>query len=238
MENILKFEGAGWADCDTSKATDLLNCRIRTAFSVEEKVYYLECLISEERKNKGQYELWVDAFLDITEAKSLYCDYDRLPEERKTQLSANKAELLNFINSTTGADFTDIETVNDNSFRVFPDAPEGIDHRRVFRLGNTGEVYVAPQVLTAYEQFKHNARADENARLFEFNFCSPVDMTVDFCRKLLLRKGYKFTRTGKKETGEPEAIFNDDFMWGGAVQEENRIAIRLDRLTVNTLGVR
>jgi len=147
MENTLRFEGAGWADCDTSKATDLQNCRIRTAFSVGEKAYYLECLINNSRKKADQYTLFIDAFEDITVAKSLYCNYDRLPEERNAPLPATKAALLDFINTTTGAGFTDIETVNDDSYRVFPPAPEGIDHRRVFRLGNTGEVYIAPQVL-------------------------------------------------------------------------------------------
>jgi hypothetical protein len=225
----LFFEGAGWAEADTSKATDLQNCRIRTAFSVGGKVYYLECMVCTDRKKAGQYQLLIDAFEDITVARSLFCDYVRLPEERNTQLEACKAALLDFINTTTGADFADIETVNDGSYRVFPEAPEGVDHRRVFRLGNTGEVYVAPQVLTAYEQFKVNARNSEGCVLQEWGFTQQVDMSIDFCRKILARRGYKFTGTS-----QGKAIFNNSYIWAGAIQEGNRIAIRLDKYsTVN-----
>lgn len=224
MENTLRFEGAGWADCDTSKATDLQNCRIRTAFSVGEKAYYLECLVCNAREKPGQHQLLVDAFKDITEAHSLFCDYVRLPEEH-IWLDACKSALLDFINTTTGAGFADIETVNDDSYRVFPPAPEGIDHRRVFRLGNTGEVYIAPQVLTGYEQFVFDARNSEGSVLLEYGFIQQVDISIDFCRKILARKGYKFTGTA-----QGNAVFNDSHIWAGAVQDGRKIAIRLDQI--------
>lgn len=233
MKKTLYFEGAGWADCDTSKATDLQNCRIRTAFSVKEKVYYLEGSVSYPGKvpTPENVKFYIQHYMNITTAESLFCDYKNMPY-LDSVFPATKAELLNFINTTTGADFTDIETVNDNSFRVFPDAPTGVDHGRVFRLGNTGEVYIAPQVLNAYEQFVSDSRADDNAELFQFSFFNSVDMTVDFCRKLLQRKGYKFTGTGRNEYGEPEAVFNDTLIWAGAIQEGNKVAIRLDKYSV------
>ena len=32
VSKLIKFEGAGWASADTSKATDMKNCRVRTTF--------------------------------------------------------------------------------------------------------------------------------------------------------------------------------------------------------------
>lgn len=30
LNKTIKFEGAGWSEADTSKATDMTNCRVRT----------------------------------------------------------------------------------------------------------------------------------------------------------------------------------------------------------------
>ena len=32
VNKLIKFEGAGWEEADTSKATDMKNCRVRTTF--------------------------------------------------------------------------------------------------------------------------------------------------------------------------------------------------------------
>ena len=41
----LVFEGAGWAGADTSKRTDVTNCRIRTRIKNREgRIIYLEML--------------------------------------------------------------------------------------------------------------------------------------------------------------------------------------------------
>ena len=49
----LIFEGAGWSEADTSKGTDVTNCRIRTRIRNNEgRVIYLEMgCYKDEKKN-------------------------------------------------------------------------------------------------------------------------------------------------------------------------------------------
>ena len=72
---ILYFEGAGWSNADISKST-IGNCRIRTAFHLDDgRLVYLEIIGSERTKRslpevyKWPYTGFVDSCFYITDEK-------------------------------------------------------------------------------------------------------------------------------------------------------------------------
>jgi len=68
----LYFEGAGWPDADSSKATDVGNCRIRTAFTNDKgQKIYLEISQAPAFNNKGkridgEYRMYISHIFYIT----------------------------------------------------------------------------------------------------------------------------------------------------------------------------
>lgn len=133
-KKVLYFEGAGWADADISKKTDLENCRIRTVFTNNEgRKIYLELIsyeksISDKKINRyPEHQIGdVIGFIDFcfyidTESKDP-CNECTIEIERKVKFNYCKSDLLKLINEKLNCSFDDIITLNDLSgYRVHGD---------------------------------------------------------------------------------------------------------------------
>jgi hypothetical protein len=85
--------------------------------------------------------------------------------------------------------------------------------------------------MTAYEQFVTNPHITQGqlARLWELEVNDSISDLLDFCIDFLDQKG--FHKTGYTEiAGNYRAVFNSRFYFDGAIQDENRVAIRLIKL--------
>ncbi len=126
MEKILYFEGAGWADADTSKATDVGNCRIRTAFRNDKgEAIYLELTSCEVSKHsapsleKYTFAGFVDSchYILGDDDENKHCIHHR---NSKT-FEYTKANILKFVNSL-GCSFSEVVILPDLAgYRVFKD---------------------------------------------------------------------------------------------------------------------
>ena len=124
----LIFEGAGWADADTSKATDVGNCRIRTRLRNNSgRVIYLEmgCCHFENPKFTPEYAKGLNyaTYIDYL----FYCDSkwdDRRNFSRELQpltnihFEYNKENILKFVNEKLNCSFDDMIVYNNNEVRV------------------------------------------------------------------------------------------------------------------------
>jgi len=84
--------------------------------------------------------------------------------------------------------------------------------------------------MTGYEQFVSTCPGlapGKIARLWELEVHGHIDNMIDFCRDFLDRQGFKFTGTARDKNDEINAVFNNSFVWAGACQEGNKLAIRL-----------
>lgn len=121
----LVFEGAGWADADSSKATDIGNCRIRTRLRNNKgRVIYLEIISGHYDSNskhipeyaKGlNYVAFIDAVF-YTDAK---WDNNRNVSRELQPLTDkhfeyNKQNLLKFVNENLDCSFDSVEVYNNN----------------------------------------------------------------------------------------------------------------------------
>lgn len=147
----LYFEGAGWSGADISKAT-IGNCRIRTAFHLDDgRAVYLEIIGSERTKHSSpemfpwQYTGFVDYCHYITDDEpNDDCNkhHVMLPKkrgakrgaaEKNTRFEYTEAEILRFVNSL-GASFEAVKVVPDlGGYRVFPEdrscgGPDGYNY--------------------------------------------------------------------------------------------------------------
>lgn len=132
----LYFEGAGWADADTSKATDVGNCRIRTAFTNNEgKMIYLEL----QGNGKPQYKsygkfsgevlditLFIDFCFYITDidGKNDDCNKSRLSFDKTSMKSIDytKKNIVTWVNKALNCSFDTMETLdNMEGYRVHAD---------------------------------------------------------------------------------------------------------------------
>lgn len=111
-KNVLYFEGAGWGDADSSKSTDLKNCRIRTRFqnNTGEEIY-LE-LGGGAGANQGKAYIHYCFYNDCNENSSLR------QYEKGSWFNYNKTDLLHFVNTKMNCSFNDIETIHDDRYRV------------------------------------------------------------------------------------------------------------------------
>ena len=124
----LIFEGAGWADADTSKATDVGNCRIRTRLRNNSgRVIYLEmgCCHFENPKFTPEYAKGLNYATHIDYL--FYCDsnwdnnrnYSRdLQPLTNTYFEYNKENILKFVNEKLNCSFDDMIVYNNNEVRV------------------------------------------------------------------------------------------------------------------------
>lgn len=155
-DKILYFEGAGWSGADISKAT-VGNCRIRTAFHLDDgQSVYLEIIGSERTKNSSpqiflwQYTGFVDCCHYITDDDpNDDCNkhHVMLPKkrgmkretvEKNARFEYTEAEILKFVNGL-GASFDAVKVLPDlGGYRVFPedhscDGPDGYNYGDTFR---------------------------------------------------------------------------------------------------------
>ena len=158
MKKILYFEGAGWSEADSSKATDVGNCRIRTAFHLDDgRPVYLEIIQGTRPAGKNKkvppvYYGWVDFLHYITDdEKNDDCNKHRLPQERKVEFDYSREAILNFVNGL-GASFDEVVVVPDlGGYRVHRDeySPKGTE--RV----NYGDAFRYDAELTAKREAVH-----------------------------------------------------------------------------------
>jgi hypothetical protein len=124
----LIFEGAGWKGADTSKATDVTNCRIRTRLRNNGgRVIYLEmgCCHFENPKFTPEYAKGLNYATHIDHL--FYCDskwdnnrnYSRdLQPLANTYFEYNKENILKFVNEKLNCSFDDMIVYNNNEVRV------------------------------------------------------------------------------------------------------------------------
>jgi len=135
--NILYFEGAGWSDADSSKATNVSNCRIRTAFvNNEGKMIYLEL----QGNGKPQYKsygkfsgevldivLFIDFCFEITDinGKNDDCNKSRLGYDKTSMKSIDytKENIVAWVNKALNCSFDSMEVLHDfEGYRVHADS--------------------------------------------------------------------------------------------------------------------
>jgi len=100
----LIFEGAGWADADNSKSTDLGNCRIRATFENTKKAgIYLEMSCHSE-------EWHISHLFKTRDQKTNHTPEFKHLQRIKREYS--KKSLLNFVNEELECSFDNIEVDN------------------------------------------------------------------------------------------------------------------------------
>lgn len=121
MMNRLKFEGAGWSNADSSKSTNVGNCRIRTVFvNNENKVIFLELHQAPVyKKNKIiEYKTYLEDCFIIP----LGCDYGKLYTRGMANIGEyNKENILSWINKNLHCNFTELQICNNGEYRSFGD---------------------------------------------------------------------------------------------------------------------
>lgn len=120
MKKVLYFEGAGWSEADTSKAT-IGNCRVRTAFQNNEgRKIYLELGACALRKGEINYKGMVDyCFYIDTESKDPCNECRIINVENKMDFLYSKEDITRMINKTLNCNFDTIEVLHDLSgYRV------------------------------------------------------------------------------------------------------------------------
>ncbi len=144
MEKTLYFEGAGWADADISKATDVGNCRIRTAFHNDKgEAIYLEMTSCEVTKRSAESlrKYTFAGFVDSCHYILGDDDENKHSIHRRNEktFEYTKANILKFVNSL-GCSFEEIVVLPDLAgYRVFKDG-EGY---------NFGDEFMYNEELTA-----------------------------------------------------------------------------------------
>jgi len=124
----LIFEGAGWADADTSKATDVGNCRIRTRLRNNSgRVIYLEmgCCHFENPKFAPEYAKGLNYATHFDHLFYSDSNWDnRRNFSRELQPLANihfeynKDNILKFVNEKLNCSFDNIVIYNNGEVRV------------------------------------------------------------------------------------------------------------------------
>jgi len=85
--------------------------------------------------------------------------------------------------------------------------------------------------MTGYKQFVSNPslKKGQVSILFEIKVSRTVDNLIDFVNDFLSTKG--FEKTGHvANDGTFNAVYNNLYAFGGAVQDGNKIAIRLNEM--------
>jgi hypothetical protein len=170
----LFFEGAGRAEADTSKATDMKNCRVRTAFTNDEgQKIYLEMTAHEVTKRSTPkvqhfgYAGWVTDCSYITGDRDDY-NNNRVKGAEGTVFEYNKENVLRFVNSL-GCSFEKVETLPDLAgYRVFKEGREGYNYGDEF-IYNPERTARAEKIHKHfYELEKTEREEDKKARAGKF----------------------------------------------------------------------
>ena len=129
----LIFEGAEWADADTSKATDVGNCRIRTRIRNNKgRVIYLEMLCCNYNNSKTK-PTWAKNLDYVTHID--FCFYEdakwdknmnfskELAPLTKMHFEYNKDNILKFVNNYLDCSFDNMEVINEGLYVFRNDNP-------------------------------------------------------------------------------------------------------------------
>ena len=86
--------------------------------------------------------------------------------------------------------------------------------------------------MTGYEQFiKSNPSLKQGkiARLWELEVDKNIDNMIDFVNEFLSLKGFEKTGHKKDDDGIFKAVYNNNYIFAGSVQKENKIAIKINQ---------
>lgn len=130
MNKTLIFEGAGWAGADTSRGTNVLNCRIRTRIRNNSgRLIYLEMGGTHfDKKQKHYIPKYAQGLEYATHIDHLFYDDAKWDKRRNFSRSLspltnvnfeyNKANIIKFVNEKLDCSFDDMEVINEG-LRVF-----------------------------------------------------------------------------------------------------------------------
>jgi hypothetical protein len=128
MNKTLIFEGAGWAGADTSKATDVTNCRIRTRIRNNAgRLIYLELGGTYfDKKQKHYIPKYADGLEYATHIDHLFYDDAKWDKKRNFSCSLspltnshfeyNKVNIIKFVNEKLDCSFDDMEVINEGLY--------------------------------------------------------------------------------------------------------------------------
>jgi len=124
----LIFEGAGWADADISKATDVGNCRIRTRLRNNSgRVIYLEIIccrfenpkVTPEWAKGFNYEAYIDSVFYTDSSWDNNRNFSReLQPLTNIHFEYNKENILKFVNEKLNCSFDNMVVYNNGEVRV------------------------------------------------------------------------------------------------------------------------
>jgi len=85
--------------------------------------------------------------------------------------------------------------------------------------------------MTSYQQFINNPSIDAGkiARLWELKINGKIDNLTDFCRDFLKQVGFMYTGYTEVD-GIHRSVFNSKFVFDGAIQEGEKVALRIKQL--------
>ena len=79
--------------------------------------------------------------------------------------------------------------------------------------------------MTGYQQFINSPNIPKGkiSRLWELKIYGTIENMIDFYREFLRQKGFVYTGISK----DHKAVFNNEYIFNGLVQEGNKIALRI-----------
>jgi hypothetical protein len=85
--------------------------------------------------------------------------------------------------------------------------------------------------MTAYQEFVNNPalKHGKTSILFEIEVDRTINDLIDFINNFLHTRGFKKTGHMKHE-GVYNAVYNNLYIFGGVIQEENKIAVRINQI--------
>lgn len=115
-KRILYFEGAGWEEADSSKATDVGNCRIRTVFTNKKaESIYLELSCTEVGKRSSPRIKYLTYAGFVTDCFFVTgddddCNKHGIVNRNSVVFEYNRENILSYVNSL-GCDFDEVMTL-------------------------------------------------------------------------------------------------------------------------------
>lgn len=195
------FEGAGWADADSSKATDVTNCRIRGTFLNDKREkFYIELTGHEV----GRYSV---SSLQKAGIKHALClshlfytvDHKRhwSPDvsQKVEPMEYTKANILKLVNERMGCSFTDLKVINDDpNFSGFSHTGLAADdfHNDQPDLSEY-QGYTNRQTWCTALTIDQNKDANKRARLYATNddTARAAELLEQYCRMHLKTEMYE-----------------------------------------------
>lgn len=87
--------------------------------------------------------------------------------------------------------------------------------------------------MTGYEQFINNApnlKQGKISRLWELEINGSIDNLLDFSNDFLQDRGLEKTGIKKDNDGLYQHTYNNKYIFAGAVQDGNKVAIRINQI--------